>query len=394
MKITKIEVFQFHAKETQKFRPVGCRIYTDEGIYGDGEAALGYGVGKTSALGAMRDFAPMILGMNPLDNEIIWDKIHKTTFWGQNGGPAIFAGLSAIDMALWDIKGKYFNVPLYVLFGGKRNAKLRTYASQIQVGWGSHTKAMCTPEDYAETARLCVKEGYDAIKADFLSFDETGRPIQSYMECMCKLKPKYLHMAIDRIAAIREAVGPDVSIIIENHSNLDALSAVQYAQAAEKYDILYFEEPNTPSPKTAQYIKERTNIPIANGERIYTRWQYIPYFENMSLQVAQPDLGTCGGYTEVKKVCDMAHAYDVAVQLHVCGSPLSSTASLHLEAALPNFMIHEHHFCMQQEHNIELCKYNYQPVNGKFDIPELPGIGNEWSEKAITEAEIYSFDKT
>lgn len=390
MKITKVDVFQFHAGQTQKFRPVGCRIYTDEGIYGDGEAALGYGIGKTSALGAMRDFASLIIGKNPLETEVLWEIMHKTTFWGQNGGAAITAGMSAIDMALWDIKGKFFNVPLYVLFGGKRNETLRTYASQIQTGWDDRIAKMKTPEDYAEIAKYCVSQGYDAIKADLLSWDEDGRAIVPYKECTCKLTPRYLHLAIDRLAAMREAVGPDVSIIIENHSSLDALSAIQYARAAEKYDILFFEEPNTPSPKTSKYIRENINIPIANGERIYTRWQYIPYFEDMSIQVAQPDLGTCGGFTEVKKVCDMAYAYDIAVQLHVCGSPLSSTASLHLEAALPNFIIHEHHMCMKTAGNMELCTYDYQPENGRFAIPERPGIGNEWSEKGIAEAEVYT----
>ncbi len=386
MKITRIEVFQFRSDEKINFKPVGCRIYTDEGLYGDGEAALSYGVAKTAAVGMIRDLAQLVIGMNPLDNEIIWDKLHKSTFWGQNGGPVIFAGMSAIDMALWDIKGKYFNAPLYCLLGGKRNVKLRTYASQIQVGWGDLARPMVTPQDYAEAAKICIKEGYDALKADFLSFDGAGNKIP-YEKCMCKLKSELLNMALDRLAAVRDAVGPAVDIIIENHSNLDALSAIQYALAAEKFNILYFEEPNTPSPKTLKYISENINIPIANGERIYSRWQYAPYFEDMSIQIAQPDLGTCGGVTEGKKICDMAHTYDIAVQLHACGSPMSSTAALHLESVIPNFIIHEHHFCFTRRSNIELCINDYQPKNGQFDIPERPGIGNEWSEKAIAESE-------
>ena len=173
---------------------------------------------------------------------------------------------------------------------------------------------------------------------------------------------------------------------------MDAMTAVQFARAAEPYNVFFFEEPNTPSPKTAKYIAQNTSIPIANGERIYTRWQYVPYLEDMSLQIVQPDMGTCGGPTEVKKVCDMAHAYDVSVQIHVCGSPLSSALSLHMEAAIPNFIIHEHHLCMLHQYNKDLCIYDYQPVRGQFEIPELPGIGQEWSPEAIAKADVLTVE--
>ena len=135
MKITKVEVFEVQARRPE-WRPVLCRIYTDEGIYGDGEAALAYCNGAPAAAGMIKDLASLIIGMDPLDNEVIWDKLYKCTFWGQNGGPVVFAGISAIDIALWDIKGKYFNVPVYKLLGGKRRDYIRTYASQLQFGWG------------------------------------------------------------------------------------------------------------------------------------------------------------------------------------------------------------------------------------------------------------------
>ena len=107
MKITKVDVFEVHTRRPA-WRPVLCRIYTDEGIYGDGEAALAYGTAAPAAAGMIRDLATLIIGMDPLDNEVIWDKLYKSTFWGQNGGPVVFSGISALDIALWDIKGKYF----------------------------------------------------------------------------------------------------------------------------------------------------------------------------------------------------------------------------------------------------------------------------------------------
>ena len=135
MKITKVEVFEVQTRRPA-WRPILCRIYTDEGVYGDGEAALAYGTAAPAAAGMIRDLAKLIIGMDPLDNEVIWDKLYKATFWGQNGGPVVFAGISALDIALWDIKGKAFNAPIYKLLGGKRRDNLRTYASQLQFGWG------------------------------------------------------------------------------------------------------------------------------------------------------------------------------------------------------------------------------------------------------------------
>ena len=139
MKITKVDVMMLHTKRkggVTGWRPVVCRIFTDEGIYGDGEAALAYGTAAPAAMGMIQDLAKLIIGMDPLDNEVIWNKMYKRTFWAQNGGPIIFSGMSAIDIALWDIKGKFFGLPVYKLLGGKMRDNLRCYASQLQFGWG------------------------------------------------------------------------------------------------------------------------------------------------------------------------------------------------------------------------------------------------------------------
>lgn len=384
MKITKVEVMKL--KTDNHFTPIVCRIHTDEGIYGDGEAALAYGYGRYAAFGILKDYGQLIIGMDPLDQEIVWDKLYKTTFWGQNGGPVTFAGISAIDNALWDIKGKYFGVPVYKLLGGKRREKLRTYASQLQYGWSPVYECMVTAEDYANVAKKAVAEGYDCVKVDFFTFDRDGRAFTP--EDTTRLRsPYYLDLIEERVAAVREAVGSGVDIIMENHSSTDANSAVQIAQRVEKYNIFAFEEPNTPTPKVTRFIRDKINIPIAHGERLFGRWQYAPYFENGSVQLIQPDVGTCGGITEAKKICDMAHTYDVSVQVHACGSPLSTIAALQLECTLPNFAIHEHHRVGLCDFMRRLCKYDYQPVNGKFELPDLPGMGNELSDYALENCE-------
>lgn len=384
MIISKVEVFRIPRRINS---PIGIRIYTDTGLYGDGEAALAYGKANNAAYGMLKDLVPLIIGMDPLDNEVIWDKIYDAAFWTQNGGPVIYGGISAIDIALWDIRGKYFNVPVYKLLGGKKNPELRAYASQLQYYWGDWKHcgkyAMGTPEDYAENALRAVKEGYTAVKFDLLQVDKNGVSL-AFKRFGGFLTTEILDQVEERMAAIREAVGPNVDILIENHGDTDTTSSLQMAERLEKYRPFVYEEPSYPSADTIANISRRTSIPLAHGERLFNCRQYIPFLTKGAIQLAQPDLGTCGGITEGKKICDMAHAFDCSVQLHICASNFSIAPALQLEAAISNFSIHEHHSIFLQEENIRLAKYNYQPVNGYYTVPELPGLGNEWSEEAFS----------
>ena len=388
MKITKIDVMLVDVDpiDNPGWEPVVCRVYTDTGIYGDGEAALAYGRASRAAFGIIQDLAKLVIGMDPLEHEVIWEKLYKSTFWAQNGGPVVFAGISAIDIALWDIKGKHFNVPVYKLLGGKQRSRLRCYASQLQFGWGDKRTPAYSIEDYVNNAKAAVAEGYDAIKIDFFTFAPDGHRFNSEETTRIQ-DPAHVKLVISRLAAVREAVGPDVDIIMENHSYIDAQGAVQLGRLAEQYNVLYFEEPTTPNPKMNKFVADRVKIPIAQGERIYTRWGFAPYFEDGSIQLIQPDIGTCGGITEAKKICDLAHIYDVGVQAHVCAGPLSTAAALHLETAIPNFTIHEHHVYNRIPYNKAMCIYDYQPVDGYFTVPELPGLGNELSDFCFTHGE-------
>lgn len=389
MKITKVDVMLINpkAEDNKPWTPVGIRVYTDAGIYGDGEAAMAYGSISRGAYGAVIDFSEKIIGKDPLDTEVIWEDLYKSTFWAQNGGPVTFGAISAIDVALWDIKAKYFGVPLYKLLGGKQRDKLRCYASQLQFGWGPVRVGLKTAQEYADIAKKAVAEGYSAVKVDFFTFDRDGSRFNH--EQMTRLLPAYyVNLVEERVAAVREAIGSDVDLIMENHSNIDAQGAVQLANVVEKHNIFMFEEPCTPSPDVNKFVHDHITIPVSQGERIYTRWQYKQYFQDGSIQMIQPDIGNCGGITETKKVCDMAHAYDVGVQIHVCSSPILTAAALHLESVLPNFTIHEHHVYNLHNYNKQLCIHDYQPEHGYFSIPEIPGIGNEWSEYAFTHCQL------
>ncbi|MBF1354622.1 MAG: mandelate racemase/muconate lactonizing enzyme family protein, partial [Megasphaera micronuciformis] len=191
MKITKVDVMLINpkAEDNKPWTPVGIRVYTDAGIYGDGEAAMAYGSISRGAYGAVIDFSEKIIGKDPLDTEVIWEDLYKSTFWAQNGGPVTFGAISAIDVALWDIKAKYFGVPLYKLLGGKQRDKLRCYASQLQFGWGPVRVGLTTAQEYADIAKKAVAEGYSAVKVDFFTFDRDGSRFNH--EQMTRLLPAY-----------------------------------------------------------------------------------------------------------------------------------------------------------------------------------------------------------
>lgn len=389
MKIASIDILKCKGKcsvETDVFYSINVRINTDEGIVGFGEAGISYGVGADAAFGMCRDMAEVILGMDPMNNEAIWDKMHRKTFWGMGGGAIVFAGMSAIDIAVWDIKGKALGVPVYKLLGGKTNHRLRSYASQIQFDWNAKSRPMLTPEDYRQATQHALADGFDCVKVDPLLWSSRG----GFQEWNTRgvLTNEHLRVATERVAAVREAGGEDLDIIIELHAYTDTNTSVQLSRALEQFRIFYYEEPTQPlNHDLFSYISAKSSIPLASGERIFSRWGFRPFFESRSLSVIQPDVCNTGGITETKKICDMAHVYDIGVQLHVCGGPIATAATLQVEAAIPNFVIHEHHQGALIRENIATCRYNYQPVNGYFEIPELPGIGQELTDEAIAASE-------
>ena len=391
MKITSVEAIKSNGGRASVYKshwnPIFVRINTDEGISGFGEAGVAYSSGADAAFGIIQDFGKLIIGMDPMNIEAIWDKLHRTTFWGMGGGTIIFSGISAIDIALWDIKGKALDVPVYQLLGGKTNDKLRAYASQIQFDWGKQCNNLVKPEEYGKAALKAKKEGYSCVKVDPVGFDLEG--VWMGWSNYGLLEYDQMKVAVDRIAAIREDCGPDMDIIIELHSLTDTNTAIQLGRELEQYRCFYYEEPTQPlNADLFKEIAQKVRIPMASGERIYSRWGYRPFYEARSLSIIQPDLCNTGGITEGKKICDMAHVYDIGVQLHICGGPISTAAALQLEAVIPNFVIHEHHQSALMEENINLCKYDYQPQNGYFEIPDLPGIGQELTDDAIANAEV------
>jgi len=398
MKITAVNIYDFSCYEDLIVcAPICCRIDTDEGISGFGEVGLAYGCTRNAGLGILADFGKMIIGKDPFQIESIYDTFFRKTFWGMGGGTVISAGMSAIDIALWDIKGKKLDQPVWKLLGGKTNKALWTYASQIQFTWGPDHIPQIEPEAYAEAARAAIAEGYTCVKVDPIGVtdngswaDYEGNWLDNHPTTNWRMRgplPKHIFdLAVARVKAIRD-VDPNLGIIVELHSYTDSTSAVQLGKAIEQFDIMYYEEPVHPlNPESMLEIRKKINIPIASGERIQTRYGYRPFFENRSLQVIQPDVCLCGGISELKKICDMADIYDAKVQVHVCGGPISTAAAMQVEAVIPNFLIHEHHEYALHETMRGICTYDYQPENGFLYCPDFPGIGQELTEKAMQDA--------
>jgi galactonate dehydratase len=374
---------------------VTVRVNTDEGISGWGEAGLAYGNCSEAAFGQCQDFAKLVIGMDPFNTEEIWEHLHRHTFWGMGGGVVITSGMAAIDVACWDIKGKALGLPVWKLLGGKTNKKLRAYASQLQFGWREDIErndrlvALSDPADYYRVVKEAISEGYDAVKIDPMmidpdmkSFAEMARTQGAHWRGC--LRQHNLQAGYDRIAAAREAGGPDLDIIVEIHSLLDANTASDFGRALEPLRIMYYEEPTSPANvENFQYIKDRCKLPLATGERSYTRWGFREFFEKRLLEVIQPDLANTGGITETKKIADMAQVYDMGVQIHVCGGPIATAAALQVEAVIPNFVIHEEHNANLVTAFTKGAVNYYHPVNGYYEVPDLPGIGNEMSEEYI-----------
>ena len=382
MKVTHVEIFDIHCPDRPPWNPVFVRVHTDEGIHGIGEAGLAYDWGHSAAAAMIKEITEAVLiGFDPFKTELLWSRMLRESFWGLGGGPVLYAAMSAIDTALWDIKGKALGLLVYQLLGGKTNDNLRTYASQLQFDWDKDCTKMLTPADYARAAAKAMAEGYDAVKVDPIVYDANG---DSSFDRTKLFTPAQMKLFGDRLRAIRAEVGDEVDIIFESHSLMGAASAIQMGRVIEEVGCMMYEEPvNYLNSKVHKKVSDGVNVPIAGGERLYHRWDVRQYFEDQSIDVLQPDVGLCGGFTEAKKVCDYADVYDIRIQAHVCGGPVATAASLQLEAAIPNFLIHEHHTYAIKHWNRELCIQDYQPVNGRFQVPDLPGIGIELNDEIV-----------
>ena len=391
MKITAADIYEV-SLTNEKYRSIWnliiLRLWTDAGIYGLGEVGLAYGVGQKAGLGMLQDIVPrLILGQDPFHVNAHWHRMYQSTFWGKGGGPVVYGAMSAIDCALLDIKGKALELPMYDLLGGKTRDQVRVYANGWFIDTSGPVLIPCvTPEEYGEAAARTVAEGYNALKYDPMMIDEHGKGSNPGRI----LDRKRENLAVERVRAVRDAVGPDVDICVEIHGNLGTTSAIRLGQRLEEFDPMFFEEPVDPmNVKSMKKVSRKVNIPIAGGERLYTRYQFRPFIEEQALDILQPDVGLAGGPTELKRIAEYGEVYNLSVQPHNCGGPICTAASVQVDASINNFIIQEW-FPYRNEifYSIVDDAFENQVVNSHFTVPDRPGLGLNLNETVIKQYQV------
>jgi galactonate dehydratase len=357
MKITKYETFIVPP------RWLFLKIETDEGIVGWGEPVI---EGKAHTVqAAVEELMDFLVGKDPLRIEDHWQVMYRGGFY--RGGPVLMSAIAGIDQALWDIKGKYFNAPVYQLLGGACRDSIRIYS------WIGGDR----PSDVGQAALEKQKAGFTAIK---MNATEELQFIDTYEK---------IDQVAARVAAIREAVGPYFGIGVDFHGRVHKPMAKVLAKELEPYRLMFIEEPVLPENNEAlRDIAEHSSTPIATGERMFSRWDFKTLLEDGYVDIIQPDLSHAGGITECKKIFAMAEAYDVAVAPHCPLGPIALAACLQVDATAHNAFIQEQSLGIHYNKGNDLLDYVKEPSvfaykDGYVQIPQGPGLGITINEEYV-----------
>lgn len=345
-----------------KPRWIFIKINTDEGISGWGELVSGTKT-ETVVAGA-KEMCSKLIGKNPLEIERIWQRLHRSFF---RGGPINGTIISGIEMALWDIKGKALNLPVYELLGGAVRDKIKVYS------WIGGDR----PSDVVAMAQERWDKGFRAVKMNATSE-------MHYVDSLEKV-----NAAVKRVASIREKFGNAMSIGIDFHGRVHKPMAKVLAKALEEYHPMFIEEPVL--PENEEYFAQISNevsTPIATGERLYTRWGFKNIFKQGAVDIVQPDISLCGGILEERKIAAMAEAYDMAVAPHAPYGPVALAATFQVDACTPNVFIQEQSLGIHYNQGFDLLdfvknKEIFQYKDSFVDIPKGPGLGIEVDEDKI-----------
>lgn len=342
------------------------KITTDTDIIGWGEPVI---EGRADTVRtAVLEFRDYLIGKDPLKIEDLWQYMYRCGFY--RGGPEVMSAIAGIDQALWDIKGKYYNAPVYDLLGGACRSKIRIYR------WIGGDR----PSDVAKEALLAYEQGYTAIK---MNATEELHYIDSYDK---------IDAVSERVAAIRQALGQKMDIAVDFHGRVHKTMAKVLAKELEQYRLMFIEEPVLPQNNEAlREIARNTSTPIATGERMFSRWEFKNLLEAGYVDIIQPDLSHAGGISECKKIAAMAEAYDVSVAPHCPLGPIALGACIQLDTCTPNVCIQEQSLGIHYNKGGELLDYLknpeiYQYKDSFIELISLPGLGVEMNEEKIKEA--------
>lgn len=360
MKITKLELF------TVKPRWLFLKMSTDEGISGWGEPIVEGRASTTKQ--CVEELGYYLIGKDPRNIEDNFQVLYRGGFY--RGGPVLSSAISGLEQAMWDIKGKFYNAPVYELLGGKVRNKVQMYC-----------QAGSLEDVLAKKAA-----GYQAFKLG--SLGATG-----YVDTYRKIDEK-----LKAIAAIRDAVGYEVDLAIDFHGEVHRPMAKVLAKELEQFKMMFIEEPVLcDNMESFAEIARHTCIPIATGERMYTRWDYKRLFDQKVVDIVQPDLSHAGGIWECRKIAAMAEAYDMAVAPHCPLGPISLASCLQLDVCTPNAFIQEQALNIHYTEGAEFLTYLRNPEvlklkDGFVDAPVLPGLGLDVNEEAVRAADATGHD--
>ena len=355
MKITDIKTYNVFSYRTNF---VFVKIETDEGISGVGEGTLEYK--EHALLGAIEDIKRVLIGQDPRQVERICFELYRDSYW--RIGPVLQSAISAVEMAMWDIKGKALGVPVYELLGGKVRDSIRMYAN----GWFAGAK---TPDEFASAAAKAKEMGITALK-----WDPFGKNYL-YMD-----NADFRH-SMEIVEAVRGAVGNEVDLLIEAHGRFDIATGIKIANALKPFDPYFLEEPTPPDSFDAlAEVRRKSPVPIAAGERVYSPMQLRTFLEKGCADYVQPDVSHCGGISAIKKMAAIAETYYVALAPHNPSGPVANAAALNLAAALPGFRILEI-MLTDVSWRGELTNETVVFENGNILIPDGAGLGLELNEE-------------
>ncbi|MES3517187.1 MAG: galactonate dehydratase [Natronomonas sp.] len=340
------------------------RVETSDGTVGWGEPVV-EGRAKTVRTAVSELFESYLLGEDPGRIEDHWQAMYRGGFY--RGGPVLMSAIAGVDQALWDIKGKQFGVPVYELLGGPTRDRIRVYQ------WIGGDR----PEAVGAAAAEAVDNGFRALK-----MNATGelRRIDT---------PAAVRTAEDRLAEVRERVGPEVDIGVDFHGRVSKPMVKRLAAALEPHEPMFIEEPVLPEHNDRlPDIAAGTTIPIATGERMFSRSDFKQVFESGAVDVVQPDLSHAGGITEVKKIAAMAETYDVALAPHCPLGPIALASCLQVDAIAQNALIQEQSLGIHYNETSDVLDYLERPEvfeyeDGYVELPTEPGLGIEIDEAHV-----------
>ena len=359
MKITKLEVIKV------KPRWMFLKMYTDTDLIGLGEPVL---EGHCNAVEAViREFEEYLIGKDPMQIEHHVQALYRGGFY--RGGPLMLSAISGIEQAMWDIKGKYYNCPVYEMLGGKCRDKIRMY---------THIKRAGVPAEFPLETMLEITDerladGYTALKYSIIP------PIKAIDS------PENVKKHVERFAAVRERIGMGVDLAIDFHGRVSPAMAVRLAEELKPYMPMFIEEPCLPENVDCMVnIARSTSIPIAAGERLFGKWQYRELLEKQAVSVVQPDICHCGGIFEGRKIAAMSELYYGTLAPHNPLGPISLAACLQLDACTPNFLVQEHPGNPDKSDlGVGYIKNPFVIEKGYITIPTGAGLGVELDEEAL-----------